>query len=448
MAPHLSIANGQPRFLDGATLLHDLVGEGTRSNAIAIDHLSQDGSRRSLSYEDLHTRSHQLALRLEMLRQRQSLHPVSQFIVPLYLPQGPELYISQLAVLKAGGAFCPFALDAPHERVRFMLKDIEASVLLTTSALASDLPDVGDITVLAVDDEGLDTQDSEELPDVQAFQPAYVLYTSGSTGQPKGVIVSHSAVTQALLAHQRHIPDFSRFLQFASPTFDVSVFEIFFPLFRGCTIVSCDRTSLLGDLPGIINKMDIDAAELTPSVANTLLGAREGVPQLGVLLTIGEMLKQSVVQEFAGDDHTPGILHGMYGPTEATIHCTLQPAFQRSMSVRNIGMPLDTVSAFVIRQLTGNTAPKDPIEIVPIGEEGELAIGGHQLATGYLNRNEQTAAAFVRHPQHGMLYRTGDAARMLKDGSLECLGRITSGQVKLRGQVSKLHMTHNAWTND
>lgn len=270
-------------------------------------------------------------------------------------------------------------------------------------------------------------------------------YTSGSTGQPKGVILSHSAATQAMLAHDQHIPSFSRFLQFANPTFDVSVFEIFFPLIRGATLVSCDRRQLLNDLPGTIIRLKVDGAELTPSVASTLLGPRQSVPGLKLLLTIGEMLKKSVIEEFGGNASEPGILYGMYGPTEATIHCTLQAAFTKDMPPGTIGVPLETVSAFIVEP-TSTDSTHEGVRVVAVGEEGELAVGGYQLADGYLNRDEQTKAAFIDDPTYGRLYRTGDRARLLADGTLECLGRISNGQVKLRGQVcSKITLQLHVW---
>src|SRR5690606_7811066 len=141
-----------------------------------------------------------------------------------------------------------------------------ARVVITTSELASKLPR-GDQSVLIIDA----ATSEEPTTATQHRQPkpsdlAYVMYTSGSTGTPKGVGVSHDAATQSLLAHDRHVPQFSRFLQFAAPTFDVSVFEIFFPLFRGRTLVSCTRPTMLNDLPGLIQRMDVDACELTPSV--------------------------------------------------------------------------------------------------------------------------------------------------------------------------------------
>jgi non-ribosomal peptide synthetase component F len=322
----------------------------------------------------------------------------------------------------------------PEERLRFILEDTSATVLVTTSKLSERLPQLDNVSVVLAD-ESLEDQVCDPVSvNIEPTMPAYIMYTSGSTGQPKGVVLSHSAATQALLAHDRHIPTFSRFLQFASPTFDVSVFEIFFPLFRGCTLVVCERKAMLNDLPAAINLLGVDAAELTPSVANSLLQGRQSVPELKVLLTIGEMLKQSVVEDFGGSVEEPAVLHGMYGPTEATIHCTLQPNFAKDMAVNNIGVPLDTVSAFVIRPASAEH-PGDVVEILPLGEEGELAVGGYQLADGYLNREQQTKAAFVSHSTYGQLYRTGDRAKLDADGKLMCLGRISSGQVKLRGQV-------------
>jgi non-ribosomal peptide synthetase component F len=146
------------------------------------------------------------------------------------------------------------------------------------------------------------------------------MYTSGSTGTPKGVAIPHLAATQALLAHDGNIPAFTRFLQFASPTFDVSVFEIFFPLFRGCTLISARRQDMLDELTHVMRQMRVDACELTPTVAGSLLRTRDAVPSLKLLLTIGEMLSGPVVREFGGNERRESILWAMYGPTEATIH--------------------------------------------------------------------------------------------------------------------------------
>lgn len=336
----LSAINTEPKRLPGPEFLHELVSH--RSSDIrepAIDSLAKDGSRTTLSYIELHAASDSLAVTIRSYLPSPTAVDTDQ-IVPVLLPQSPNLYVSQLAILKAGAAFCPLNLDAPPERLRFILGDVGAKVLITTKDLKSKLPeDLASISVLVLDE--LKSSHGSQITangSVAVSQPepeegsidtftssnpsklAYVMYTSGSTGTPKGVGVLHAAVTQSLLAHDRHIPSFKRFLQFAAPTFDVSVFEIFFPLFRGSTLVCCDRSDMLDDLPGVLRKLEVDACELTPTVAGSLLQKRENAPGLKLLLTIGEMLSERVIKEFGGTEKTPSILWAMYGPTEAAIH--------------------------------------------------------------------------------------------------------------------------------
>ncbi|KEQ90207.1 hypothetical protein AUEXF2481DRAFT_84135 [Aureobasidium subglaciale EXF-2481] len=438
----LSILNPNPARLEGPGLLHELIS-GPETSGIALEYLGADGKTTKLSYSDLHREADWLALRLCQVRQQTS--EKAPKIVPVFIPQCTFLYISQLAILKSGAAFCPLNMDMPEERLKFILKDTSAKILLTTTSMRSKLPVLEDILVIEVDD-----GQSELKNDIRPLESArdsglylstsslaYIMYTSGSTGLPKAVCLSHQAVTQSLLAHDEFIPGFSRFLQFASPTFDVSVFEIFFPWYRGSTLVSVERGRLLSDLPGTITSLDIDAAELTPSVAASLVRTRDNVPNLRLLLTIGEMLNPQVIQQFGGTLDDPGILYGMYGPTEAAIHCTLQPDFAADLPAGIIGVPLRTVSCFIVKPAESDERSNE-IAILPIGEIGELAVGGHQLADGYLNRDKQTKAAFVSHPKYGNIYRTGDKARLMHNGTLECHGRISSGQVKLRGQRVEL----------
>jgi amino acid adenylation domain-containing protein len=403
--------------------------------SVAIDFL-EDGSSTKISYESLHVLSDAVARRI--IRTLAGLGHASG-IIPIFLPQCPELYIAILAILKAGKAFCPLGLDTPPERLKFILKDLSANLVITKSVHNSDVLRGLNVQPLLVDRNAPVSERclSPCIPCVETGDMAYVLYTSGSTGLPKAVSVSHRAATQSLLAHDRHIPRFDRFLQFAAPTFDVSIFEIFFPLFRGKTIVGCSRPHMLNDLPSVIRDLQVDAAELTPTVVSNLIQTRDNVPELKLLLTIGEMLTRHVVDEFGGSSSVESILWGMYGPTEVAIHCTLQPSFQATSSVGNIGSPLDSVSAFIMRPVSEDNPPTT-LEILPIGNVGELVLGGYQVADGYLNRPDLTAAAFVQHQEYGLLYRTGDKARLLPDGSLECLGRIESGQVKLRGQRVEL----------
>ena len=432
----LSIVNPQRRVLPGPSLLHDLVAKPT-NDTLMLDFLQPDDTRVKISYHRFQLLTDLLARRIQS---RIAQLPARQVIVPAIIPQCPELYIAWVGVLKAGAGYCPVNPDIPDERLKFIVKDVEAPFVLTTSVshrqAQSVLVGVDCITVslqsleqellVATDDR---LQDASFL-DIDPKGPAYVMYTSGSTGLPKGVKVSHFSATQSLLAHQEHIPNFKRFLQFAAPTFDVSIFEIFFPFYRGATLVGCDRERMLADLPGTITALDIDAAELTPTVAGTLLCTREAAPCLKTLLTIGEMLTPQVVTEFGGTDDRQSMLFAMYGPTEAAIHCTIAPRLPASASVRSIGIPFSTVTAFVLKE-------DSLLEIAPIGQVGELSIAG-QLADGYLNRPDQSAAAFVYLPGHGNVYKTGDRAICHPDGRLEILGRISAGQVKIRGQRVEL----------
>ncbi|KAI0553165.1 putative non-ribosomal peptide synthetase [Xylaria curta] len=444
----VSILNAKPKRLPGPCLLHELVSLASKDDvSAAIDFLPESGPRISLSYAELHAASIALASSiLYILRSAQS--PITSasaargpLVVPILAPQSPQLYVAILATLKAGGAFCPLNVDAPPDRVRFILQDVNAEIVLASRQLASKIPTDDKIYKVIFIDDALKYLETKVCDLANGHEPApedfaYVMYTSGSTGTPKGVAVSHLAATQSILAHERHIPSFSRFLQFAAPTFDVSIFEIFFPLFRGATLVGCHRAEMLTDLVGILRRMEVDACELTPSVAGSLLKQRSRVPGLRLLLTIGEMLTEPVIREFGGNEDKTSILWGMYGPTEAAIHCTVQAAFPATSDRGTIGIPFDTVSAFIIR-VPNDKDVASQFEVLPLGEVGELALGGLQLATCYLNRPQQTAASFVDTPW-GRVYRTGDKAKIRPEGTIECLGRIEEGQVKLNGQRLEL----------
>ncbi|KAI0382309.1 hypothetical protein F5Y04DRAFT_52723 [Hypomontagnella monticulosa] len=440
----LSILNPYPGLADGPNLLHNLVASASNDGLPAIEYRpgASDGNVASISYTELHSTVAALAARMsDVLRSLVPTNTQDQPVIPILVPQSPMLYVGLLAILKAGAAFCPLNLDTPRDRLRFILRDVGAKVVLVDSEFVSKLPVDDEYRVISIGKSlelvtcGVPKSAPYRIPGSNDL--AYVMYTSGSTGTPKGVGISHLAATQSLLAHNRHIPPFSRFLQFAAPTFDVSVFEIFFPLFRGRTLVCCNRAEMLTDLPGVLKDMRVDGCELTPSVAGSLLKKRHNAPELKLLLTIGEMLTEPVVQEFGGDEQESSLLWGMYGPTEATIHCTLQTAFSKGSSKNNIGVPLDTVSAFVI------DSDSSEFRVLPLGHIGELAVGGSQIATGYINRPEQTSAAFVE-THWGRVYRTGDKARILPGGTIECLGRISGGQVKLNGQRIELGEVEHA----
>ncbi|KAM0165803.1 hypothetical protein ACHAQE_002136 [Botrytis cinerea] len=437
MDSKISTLNDPPRLLSGPQLLHDLIRWNEYENSCAIDFTSHD-RRERYRYRDIQACVTSLVTRIQStIKVCQTSQ--QQHIVPILLPQCPGLYISQLAILQSGGAFCPINLDAPRDRIRFVVGDVSASIIITTSEFRDSVSWENGPRVIVVDEFPIaptELDESTESREPTSNDLAYVMYTSGSSGTPKGVAVSHLAASQSLLAHESLIPKFKRFLQFAAPSFDVSVFEIFFPLTRGQTLVGCDRSQLLNDLPGMINNLDIDAAELTPTVVGALLQKRSYVPKLRLLMTIGEMMTRPIVEEFGGSDTKESILYGMYGPTEAAIHCTIHPKMEASAKPGNIGVPFETVSAFIAEAASGSGNEQD-LKFLPQGELGELILGGPQLANGYLNREEQNRAAFLAVSDKSY-YRTGDKGRILEDGSIEIHGRMSGGQVKLRGQRVEL----------
>ena len=176
MAKRLSLLNPDPQLLPGPSLLHNLLSDHYDDDAIAIDFEGSDGRRQKLSYAELHRQSQALAVRLKDHDNRPEASANARFIVPLYIPQSPELCVAQLAVLKAGGAFCPIVLDVPEDRLRFILRDVDASILLTTSAVSHQLPSLDQVEVLPVDD--IVSDDISHPIDVQLdpSDAAYIMY--------------------------------------------------------------------------------------------------------------------------------------------------------------------------------------------------------------------------------------------------------------------------------
>ena len=308
-----SVLNPKPTRASAPTFLQKLIQ--TSSSSAALEHLDGD-VQISYTYQELHRASDAIATQLARIEGISN----GQFVVPVLIHQSPILYAALLGILKAGGAFCPLNIDAPPDRISFIIRDVSAKALIVSEELAHKLPSRCSATVITAQWMHAECQLPAPTRVPETTDLAYVMYTSGSTGTPKGVGISHNAAANALRMHDRHIPEFNRFLQFAAPTFDVSVFEIFFPLYRGSTLVSVRRSQMLDDLPGAMRRMQVDACELTPTVAGSLLRTRSAVPTLTILLTIGEMLTESVIREFGGDSQKPSLLWAMYGPTEATIH--------------------------------------------------------------------------------------------------------------------------------
>ncbi|KAF7125668.1 hypothetical protein CNMCM5793_001907 [Aspergillus hiratsukae] len=423
----------------------------------------------TLTYAALDAAATHLAIHIMKLLSDDTRRTGSR-IIPVYMSTSPELYISYLGILKAGYAFSPVPTDAPAQRVREILQDINSPVILGNVEEPSSgpwLPDVVDETIsrptwvnvaevsrwkhLCGEVNEPSTEDrSFEPPEIDQNEIAYLLFTSGSTGKPKGVQVSHLAVTCSIESHATAIPlprtsagDF-RWFQFAFPTFDPSLMEIFVTLSSGGTLCSAPRSLTLTDLEGTINEARATVMMATPSLAALLRPSR--LTTLQSLWTMGEKLNRTVIDNFSQKAHSNGsngnsvppsrMLVNAYGPTEAAINCTFLAPVEYHTRGSIIGQPLPTCSMFVLDP-TSHT-PKG----IPAGLAGELAIGGPQVSQGYLNRQKETAKSFVHSPEYGRLYRTGDLARIVWDEKgaqvIEFLGRITSDQVKISGRRVEL----------
>jgi amino acid adenylation domain-containing protein len=381
----------------------------------------------SLSYGRLDARANQLAWRLREL----GVGP--DVLVGICLPRGVDMVVAVLAVLKAGGGYVPLDPSYPAERLRFMLADTAACVLVTDDGLAAEMPD-HDAAVVQVDGDGdaIAACPTEPPPcDAGPDSLAYAIYTSGSTGTPKTVAIEHVGVTNHLVNKLQPLyellDDVERQLQvgvIAPFTFDGFV-EQLMGLFLGHTLVMLDEEER-ADAEALVRLMTkpdgLDVVDFTPSQLQQLgmagLWETERLPRL--LLLAGEPIPVGLWRDIAA---RPWVAINKYGPTECTVDTT---ACRVAGDETSIGAPLGNAKIYLVDE---RMAP------VPVGVSGEILIGGVGLARGYLNRPGLTAERFVPDPfggGGGRLYRTGDVGRWLADGSLEFVGRVDD-QVKIRG---------------
>ncbi|MER6363211.1 amino acid adenylation domain-containing protein [Kitasatospora sp. NPDC001527] len=384
---------------------------------------------RSVGYRELDRRANRLAHRLRGLGVGRDV------VVGVGLERSPELVVALLAVLKAGGAYLPLDPELPPARLEHMVRDARVPVLLTRRALLGRLPVVAAEALCVEEFEAAPGGEPDTAPDVEVGGEdlAYVIYTSGSTGAPKGVMNVHAAIRNRLLwmqdAYRLDAED--RVLQKTPFSFDVSVWEFFWPLATGATLVLARPGGHRdpGYLARTIREERVTTVHFVPSMLQAFL--REEVEECTSLRRVvcsGEALPRDLQDRFLA--RCGARLYNLYGPTEAAVdvtHWTCRPEADPRRPVP-IGRPIANTRIHV---LDGALQP------VPVGVPGELHIGGRGLARGYLNRPELTAERFVPDPfdpdPAARLYRTGDLARYREDGALEFLGRLDH-QVKLRGQ--------------
>ncbi len=417
----LSVWNQTGKSYGSPVPVHQLFESGVAAwgDAIALDFEGE-----YLKYRELNDGADRLAARLS------ALGAGTGDLVALCLPRSHFMVVAILGTVKAGCAYLPLATDTPRARLDNILSDAAPRAAVTLAEFSAPF-EAGGIPVLALDQ----LDEKEPLPDYRPpkITPeglAYVIYTSGSTGVPKGVMCTHAGLFNRLQWMQQTflLTPQDRVLQKTAYTFDVSVWEFFWPLLFGGRLVIAlpeghkDPVYLVET----IRRAGVTISHFVPSMLTLFLKAPEveTLTRLRLVLCSGEALTADQVSVFY--DRCTASLHNLYGPTEAAIDVTHQPC-ESGMAEVPIGKPIGNTRVYVL-----NTE----MQPVPVGVPGELFLAGVQLARGYLNRPGLTAERFVIPPAHlnetSRLYRTGDLVRRLEDGELAYLGRLDN-QVKIRG---------------
>ncbi len=403
--------NDLPGSADSAGLLvHPLFEQRAAAAPDAVALLCSDESGESVTYGELNRRANRLAHHLR----RRGAGPETP--VAVLLERSIEQIVAFLAILKAGGAYVPVDPGYPQERIDLLIADTGARIVLTAADLAD--PHSGE------------SEQNPEPGPLFGSSLAYVVFTSGSTGRPKGVAAVHEAVVRLVRGRFADLGPDEVFLHISPPSFDASTLEIWAPLVNGGRLaILPSRTPSLEELEEAIARHGVTTVWLTTGLFRLIVDRNpESLRPARQILTGGEVMPLPQALRVLGE--LPGRLVNFYGPTENTTFTTSHPvtATDARRGAVPIGRPIDEGRVAIL------DSSLDP---VPAGVPGELYTGGLGLARGYFGRPDLTAERFVPDPYapQGMgerLYRSGDLARWLPDGSIEFLGRIDA-QVKLRG---------------
>jgi amino acid adenylation domain-containing protein len=387
-----------------------------------------------MNYRELNGRANQLARHLKSL----GVGPES--IVAVCLERSLDMITAWLAALKSGAAYLPLDPSLPAERLRFMLKDSKAAVLLTQQSLRADLSaphvislDAAEQTIRNVHDNARFAWNDNPRRVLNQEQLAYVIYTSGSTGEPKGVALEHRGLVNLVAWHQSvyDVVAEDRASQLAGPGFDAVVWEVWPYLTAGASIHLADEETRLSPdrLLSWLEQQHITLAFLPTPLAEAVMDKPwPETMALRALLTGGDRLHRPPPKTL------PCWLTNHYGPTENTVVTTaavIEPECDPA-TAPPIGCPIANTKTYILDRY---------LQPLPVGVPGELHISGIGLARGYLNLPHETASKFISNPfangEHSRLYKTGDRARFLTNGTIEFLGRIDQ-QVKIRGNRIEL----------
>ena len=405
--------------------IHCLIEEQAALNPAAAALVTD---RERLTYKDFNERANRLANYLR------SIGAGPDRLVAICCERTADLVIAMIAVVKSGSAYVPIDPAYPKDRIKFIIEDANAPIILTVEHLAAQLPSTGAKVVL-LDRVDLSEQSSQNPPcDVNDANLAYVIFTSGSTGRPKGVAIEHRSVI-AFAEWAKTVfskDDLDGVLFATSVCFDLSIFEVFVTLALGGKIVLAE-TAL--HLPGLQSVSEVTLINTVPSAIAELARMQAIPASVKIINLAGEPLKQALVEELY-KVQTVQKVYDLYGPTEDTVYSTF--TLRQPGARATIGKPIANTRAYIL---------DDQLRPVPIGVPGELHLAGAGLARGYLNRPELTAEKFILDPfstkAGEKMYKTGDLTRFLPDGTIEYLGRIDH-QVKIRGYRIELGEIENA----
>jgi amino acid adenylation domain-containing protein len=363
-------------------------------------------------------------------------------LVPLCFEKSKWMTVSILAVLKAGGAWVPLDHKFPMDRLRQITEKAKATVILSSKNMAGKMKTLIPDNVIVPETLMIEAATSRQFtapgPTATSLarpdDTAYVLFTSGSTGEPKGVVMSHGSLCTGIIEQGRALgcsPQW-RSLQFSAHTFDPSISEGLMTLCHGGCVCVPSEDSRLNDLPGVIRELDVNCAQLTPSVAQVI--DPEEVPSLKTLIFVGEAANSDNVRRWADKLQ----LVNAYGPTETCIYCSVKSDFTPNTSPTSVGTACGGNNWIV--------ETENHEQLAPVGCVGEVVVSGPSLGKGYLDDEAATSAAFVtcswlRSMQpfatSDRIYRTGDLAFYNLDGSMQLVGR-KDNQVKVRGNRVEL----------
>lgn len=418
-----STSENYPKDKSIIDLFEERVIKSPSDIAVIHDH-------KEVTYEKINRRANQLARFLSEKGIK------DEMLVPICIERSIEMIVGIMGVMKAGGAYVPIDPEYPKDRMKFMLDDTKATLILASKQTKERIPEgIADIIELDGEWQAIASEtDKGFQKKITPHQLAYVIYTSGSTGKPKGVMIEHGGVVNLALSQAaalRLLPGIKT-MQFASFGFDASCYEIFNTFLSGGTLVLPDKEDLLsiGKFADFINKKNIEVAILPPSVQ---LNLKDVFGTLKTIISAGEPLNEVIAKHI----QSKGIrLINAYGPTENTVCATLtdDPIKEDTIS---IGKPISNVRVYILNKSNS---------LCPVGVPGEICIAGSQVARGYLNRADLTAEKFITDPfdktSNSKLYKSGDIGRWLDDGSIEYIGRIDD-QVKLRGYRIELGEIEN-----